>query len=73
MKICKLFINNLKDKSSRVIIRNITTVDGEESSTIEFVIFSNDLVDQVVSVTKDEEKINCLTRILKTKKVTKIA
>ena len=67
-----IVINSLKDRSSGLITRNRTTVDGEESSTIDFIIMSNDLVEQVVSVTTDEEKINCLTSIVKSKAGVKI-
>ena len=64
--------NSLKGKSSGVITRNRTTVDGDEKSTIDFVIISSDMVDKVVSVKIDEDKTNCLTSITKSKNGTRV-
>ena len=59
--------NCLQGKSSGVITRQRTTIDGEEKSTIDFVILSEDLVENVQSVRTDEEQANCLTKFSKTK------
>ena len=62
-----LVANSLKGKSKGVITRRRTTVDGEEKSTIDFVILSGDLVKHVKSVITDEEQENCLAKFVKTK------
>ena len=67
-------VNSLQGKSKGLITRRRTTVDGDEKSTIDFVILSDDLVEDVESVRTDEEQANCLAKFRKTKggvKVTK--
>ena len=49
-------------------------MDRDEKSTIDFVILSEDLIDDVKAVKTDEEQVHCLTKFSKTKggiKVTK--
>ena len=60
-------VNCLEGKSSGVITRTRTTIDGEEKSTIDFVILSGDLVKYVESVRTDEAQANCLAKFTKTK------
>ena len=50
-------INGLRGKSSGVITRKRTTIDGEEKSTIDIVVVSSDLVEKVESVKTDEKKV----------------
>ena len=42
-------------------------MDGEEKSTIDFLILSADLVEDVETVRTDEEQENCLSKYTKTK------
>ena len=65
-------VNSLEGKSRGVITRRRTTIDGEEKSTIDFVILSEDLVEIVESVRRDEEQVNCLTKFSKNKADTKV-
>ena len=58
----------MKRKSSGVITRSRTTNAGVEKSTIDFVIVSDDLVEDIKTVVIDEDKLNCLSSIRKTKK-----
>ena len=67
-----IVINGLKGKSHGVITRKRTTIDGEEKSTIDIVVVSSDLIEEVQSVTTDESKEHCLTSIIKTKKGVKV-
>ena len=58
-------VNSVQGKSQGVTRRR-TTVDGVEKSTIDFVILSEDLVEDVESVRTDEEQANCLAKFRKT-------
>ena len=63
-----IVVNGLEGKSKGTITRHRTTIDSIERSTIDFVILSSDLVENVVSVTTDEEKLHCLASCQKSKK-----
>ena len=65
-------VNNLKGKHVGVITRRRTTVDSDEKSTIDFVILSGDLVEEVETVRTDEEQINSLAKFSKTKGVVQV-
>ena len=67
-----IVVNGLKGKSKGLITRSRSTVEGEERSTIDFVILSYDMVEELVSIETDEDKVNCLTSISKTKKGVKV-
>ena len=65
-------VNSLKGKRVGVITRRRNTVDSDEKSTIDFVILSGDLVEDVETVRTDEEQINSLAKFSKTKGVVKV-
>ena len=52
-------VNSLQGKSQGLITRRRTTVNGVEKSTIDFVILSEDLVEDVEAVRTDDEQANC--------------
>ena len=56
-----IVINGLQGKISGVITRKRTTIDRVEESTIDIVVISSDLVEEVESVTTDEDTVHCLT------------
>ena len=64
--------NGLQGKSSGTITRKRITVDGIKKSTIDLVILSNDLIEEVECVITDEDQIYCLTSNTKTKKGVKV-
>ena len=64
--------NSLQGKSEGIITRRRITVDGDEKSTIDFVILSEDLVAEVDTVRTDEEQEHSLTKFTKHKGVTKV-
>ena len=69
---CTFVVNNLQGKSTGTITRKRILVDGEEKTTINLVILSEDLVEDVKSVRTDEEQANCLSKFTKTKGVVKV-
>ena len=60
--------NGLKGKVNGVITRKRTTKISTEESAIDLVIVSSDMIEHVVNVHIDEEKLNVLTSITNTKK-----
>ena len=59
--------NSAINKSKGVITRRRDTVDRTEQSAIDFVLISNDLLEDLVSVDIDEAREHVLTSIKKTK------
>ena len=47
-------------------------MNGLEKSTIDFVIVSSELVDHIESIVIDEDKVNCLSSNVRTKKGVKV-
>ena len=64
--------NGWQNKISGVVTRSRTTVNGLEKSTIDFVIVSSELVDHIESIVIDEDKVNCLSSNVRTKKGVKV-
>ena len=60
--------NGLKEKCVGSITRRRVTIDSIEESIIDHVILSEDLVNDLESLKVDEERVNVLTKIVKTKK-----
>ena len=67
-----IVINGLQGKSFGVITRKRTTIDGDEESTIDIIVISSDLLEEVKSVTTDEDKVHSLTSHVKTKHGVKV-
>ena len=63
----KLVVGNSLAQCKGTITRKRVTKDSTEESTIDFLLMSEDLVDQVESILIDEERIHVLTRLTKTK------
>ena len=64
-------VNGLRDKCTGLITRKRVTKDGTEESIIDFVIISNDLVDNMESLVIDDERKHVLTKYTKVKNGTK--
>ena len=62
--------NGITDKCTGVITRKRVTKNGIQESTIDLVLLSCDMLEDLVSIHIDEEKKNILTSITKTKNVT---
>ena len=60
--------NGIKDWSKGVITRSRTTVNGVEESVIDLVLISQDLVESLDTIVIDEEKLNALESLTKSKK-----
>ena len=65
-----LVIGNSLKNCKGLITRKRTTQNTVEESTIDFVLISEDLKDEVESIEIDEERNHVLTKIVKTKKGT---
>ena len=65
-------VNSLNQKVKGDITRRRVTVDGIEESIIDFVIISNDLVDDVKELIIDEQKEYALSKIVKGKHSTQV-
>ena len=63
-----LIIGNSLNKCKGLITRRKATKDKVEESTIDFVIFSADMLEHVDAITVDEKRENVLTKLTKTKK-----
>ena len=59
--------NSLTNKRKGLITRKRNTIKGIEESIIDFVITSNDLVENIEHIEIDDERINVLTKNKKTK------
>ena len=62
-----LIVGNGLSKCTGLITRKRVTKTGIEESTIDFVLFSDDLKDEIESIIIDEEREHVLTKIVKTK------
>ena len=60
--------NGIRGKFSGVITRARTTKDHKEQSAIDLVCISQDLIEELSSISIDEEKVYCLESIRRTKK-----
>ena len=67
-----IVVNGMSDKCSGLITRKRVTKDSTEESIIDFVIISNDLVDNLQSMQIDDERRHVLTKHTKCKNGTKI-
>ena len=62
-----ILIGNALDKCEGLVTRKRVTKDAIEESTIDFVLLSADLVDDIESILVDEKRSHVLTKIRKTK------
>jgi hypothetical protein len=60
-------VNGLTEKRKGSITRQKNTVLGVQKSIIDFVIASSDLIEHIIEIHIDEERVNVLTKNLKTK------
>ena len=69
----KLVVGNNINQCKGVITRKRVTKDNTEESIIDFVLVSEDMIDEVESIVIDEERTHVLTRLTKTKRgITKV-
>ena len=67
-----LIIGNSLKKCTGLVTRKRVTIDTTEESTIDFIIISEDLVNDVQEIIVDEARNHVLTKIGKNKKVVKV-
>ena len=66
-------VNGSPDKTTGLITREMSTVNGVEKSVIDFVIMSSSLVKHIKSMHIDDQRIHVLTKNQKTKSGTNIS
>ena len=63
-----LIIGNSLQQCEGLITRKRVTIEGVEESTIDFVLFSADMIDDIETIIVDEKRENVLTKLMKNKK-----
>ena len=63
-----LLIGNALKQCEGLVTRRRVTAETTEESTIDFVLLSTDLLDEIDSILVDEKRAHVLTKIRKTKK-----